>query len=421
MPGTGTESDPLPPTAESLIGAVETRGDANLAWVRTLPGELASSPVVARGPDDELIVLLVAERRPLGTTRFLDDYLLLRLDAETGALRWLKVVDPGAKLALDSEGNVILAWPTRLQKLDADGNLLWERPREADVYELVSVAVDSNDHLLVARLILDQNPNEVGSDPKGFVELEKLDAMGNPIWSSRFGDSTSYLLAIWVTVDPENGPVLLAGGLQGAFDFGGGPLEDEDVVAKYDSEGNHLFSKAFGGYGPVGYQGSSPVLTDADGNILIRTESVGEIDVGLGPFFCGQQYVIKLDPRGEPIWNICTAAQDLTLMPDGSFVATSSLGRAVEVGRQQCAVAEAASQGSEAMLARYDRDGNWLATHCAADPGYQSAGAVASDPSDMFFMTGAFSVQLSLPDGSVAQALDERYTALVAKVTLPSP
>jgi len=37
-------------------------------------------------------------------------------------------------------------------------------------------------------------------------------------------------------------------------------------------------------------------LTDADGNILIRTESVGEIDVGLGAFFCGQQYVIKLEP-----------------------------------------------------------------------------------------------------------------------------
>ena len=414
--------DPLPPTTETLVGEVNALGEANVAWVRTLPGELAGPPEVARGPGNELVVLLTAERRPLGTKRYLDDVLLLRLDADTGALRWLKVVEPGAKVALDTQGNIILAWPTRIEKLDADGELLWDRPRQAgNAYELVSLAVDSNDDLLLARLELDQSPGAIGRDPKGFVELEKLDAMGNPLWSSRFGDGASYLEAIWVAVDLENNPLLLAGGLKGPFDFGGGMLEDEDVVAKYDSAGNHLFSKAFGGYGPVGYQGSSPVLADADGNIFVRTESVGDIDVGLGSFFCGREYVIKLDPTGKPLWNICAAAKDLTLTPDGGFIAGSTLQRAGQVGQQQCAVSDATAEGSEAVLARYDADGNWLTTQCAADPGYQSAGAVAADGSGMFFMTGAFTVQLSLPGGSIVEALDERYTALIAKVTLPVP
>jgi outer membrane protein assembly factor BamB len=402
------------------VGEVDARGHANVAWVRTLPGEFAP-PEVARGPGDELIVQLIAERRPLGTKRFLDDVLLLHLNADTGALRWLRVVDPGAKLALDTRGNIILAWPTRLQKLDADGELLWDRPRQAEsAYELVSLAVDSNDDLLLARLELDSSPGEIGSDPKGFVELEKLDAMGTPIWSSRFGDNSSYLEAVWITVDPANNPILLAAGLKGPFDFGGGALEDEDVLAKYDSSGNHLFSKAFGGYGPVGYQGSSPVSADSDGNILVRTESVGDIDVGLGSFFCARQYVIKLDPTGKALWNICTAAEGLTPMPDGGFVVTATLNRALDVGTRQCAVNDGAV-GSEAMLSRYDADGNWLATQCAVDPGYQSAGAAANDASDTFFMTAAFTVQLSLPDGSVAEALDQNYTALVAKVSIPAP
>ena len=422
VPGsTGEVADPLPPTAETLVGEVDARGNANVDWARTLPGEQGSAPEIARGPGDELMVQLLAERRPLGTKRFLDDTLLLRLDADTGALRWLKVVDPYAKLALDTQGNIILAWPTRLQKLDASGKLLWDKPRQAEnAYELVSIAIDSNDELLLARVELDVSPGKIGADPKGFVELEKLDAMGNPLWSNRFGDSSSYLEAVWVTVDPANNPVLLAGGLKGPFDFGGGVLEDEDVVAKYDSEGNHLFSKAFGGYGPVGYQASSPVQADADGNIFVKTESVGDIDIGLGTFFCGRQYVIKLDPTGEPLWNICAPADALTLMPDGGFVATSDLRRDAEIGRQPCAVNNS-PQGSEALLSRYDANGNWIASRCAADPGYQSAGAVAADASGMFFMTAVFTAQLSLPDGIVTEALDQNYTALVAKVALPAP
>ena len=422
-PDPSTETvDALPPTAKTLVGEVDAHGDANLAWVRTLPGEMASPPEVARGPGNELIVLLTAERRPLGTKRFVDDVLLLRLDADTGALGWLKIVDPGAKLAVDTHGSIILAWPTRITKLDADGKLLWDKPRQAESdYELLSLAVDSNDDLLLARLELDHSPGKVDAeDPKGFVELEKLDAMGSPVWSSRFGHSTSYLEAVWVTVDSANNPVLLAGGLKGPFDFGGGALEDEDVVAKYDADGNHVFSKAFGGYGPVGYQASSPVLADADGNILVRTESVGDIDVGLGSFFCGHQYVIKLDPAGNAVWNICTPAETLTLMPDGGFVATARLRRDIELGEQQCAVNDS-PQGSEAELTRYDADANWIATQCAADPGYQYPGAVASDSSGAFFMTAAFTVQLSLPGGHVADALDQSSTALVAKVTLPAP
>ncbi len=79
------------------------------------------------------------------------------------------------------------------------------------------------------------------------------------------------------------------------------------------------------------------------------------------------------------------------------------------------------SVGSEAIFSRYDADGNWIATQCAADPGDQLAGATATDTSGMFFMTAAFTAQLGLPGGGVAEALDQNYTALVAKVSMSAP
>jgi len=421
-PGTSVEDiEPSPPTAETLVGEVDARGTANVAWSRTLPGAEVP-PEIVRGPGNELIVLLLAERRPLGPKKYLDDYLLLRLDANTGALRWLKVVEPGVRFAVDTHGNVVLAWPARLQKLDPDGKVLWDKPRQAeDAYERVSVAVDHEDDVLLARLVLDESPGEVGSDPKGFVELEKLDANGDSLWSSHFGDSTSYLEALWLTVDAANDAVLLAAGLEGPFDFGGGALDGEDVVAKYDSNGNHVFSKALGGYGPVGYESSSPIVTDRDGNIFVWTESVGDIDIGLGSFFCGRQYVIKLDPTGKPLWNVCAAAKGIAPTPDGDLLVSDRLPFALEEGTPRCAIGGVPS-AFQASLIRYAADGNHTLHPCVTDPAGSSTDATATDQAGMFFVTGTFGKSgLTLPDGNSPRPLEQGVTALVAKVRFPAP
>jgi len=422
MPSGSVEESEAPlPTAETLVGQIEARGNANVAWVPTLPGA-ETPPEIARGPGDELIVLLLAERRPLGPKRYLDDLLLLRLDAESGALRWLKVVDPGVHFTLDTQGNVILAWPTRLEKLDPDGKVLWDEPRQPEQdYELVSVAADHNDDLVLARLVLNESPGKIGSDPKGFVELEKLDASGNSLWSSRFGDSTSYLEAVWIAVDAANDPVLLAAGLQGSFDFGGGAVRDEDVIAKYDSNGKYVFSKALGGYGPVGYQHSSPIATDGDGNIFVWTESVGDIDIGLGSLFCGRQYVIKLDPTGKPLWNVCATARGLAPTGDGDLIVSASMPFALEEGKPRCAAGGMPSS-LQASLVRYSADRAETLHPCATEPDDPSADGMPANQSGMFFTTGTFGKEgPALPDGSPPRSVDPGLTAFVAKVRFPAP
>src|SRR5262249_28976985 len=84
--------------------------------------------------------------------------------------------------------------------------------------------------------------------------LVKIDAAGQPLWAKRFGsadeDSASVPIRVAVT---KAGQIALAGALDGQIDFGGGPLlpgpmqHDFDVfVARFDDQGNHLWSSRFG-------------------------------------------------------------------------------------------------------------------------------------------------------------------------------
>ena len=90
----------------------------------------------------------------------------------------------------------------------------------------------------------------------------------------------------------------------------------------------------------------------------------------------------------------------------------------VTIGPKKCTVLDRNSEGDESALARYDATGTGVATSCVAEPGYQEVGAVALDPSGKFFMTAAYTGQLTLPDGTVIPAVDNDWTSLIAKVAL---
>jgi hypothetical protein len=336
----------------------------------------------------------------------------MRFDAETGELRWMQPVEDYADFALDTQGNILLAWPTELRKLDPDGNVLWSKSRAAEkAHELVRVTVDHADNPVLAR-IEDSGDNE--SEQVGYVQLEKLDPEGKPLWTKRF-DGSGYVQSIWVTTDRQNSVMLMAG-VEGAFDFGGGPLDRLDAVAKYDDDGNYVFSKAFDALVSGGVA-SSPVQTDAAGNIFVRADSVGDIDIGLGSIFC-IRYALEFDPDGKALWNDCVEADDWAILPDGGFLTSTTLQRDETIGDRVCTVLGTGTSGAEASLARYDAAHDWVSTQCATEPGFQFVGNIAPDPSGMFFMTAAFTTQLTLPDGVPVPALDDFYTALIAKVSI---
>jgi hypothetical protein len=76
--------------------------------------------------------------------------------------------------------------------------------------------------------------------------LAKYDPDGNHLWSFRLGGLDTENPEA-VTSDPS-GNIVLTGSFDGTMDFGGGNLagSDDVFVAKYDAGGNHLVTKAFG-------------------------------------------------------------------------------------------------------------------------------------------------------------------------------
>ncbi len=412
--GRGDDADAGAPDAEGFPGEHVAGTDG--AWARTLEGYdrappgwtarvFSAPPLIANGPDGDLIALFqvdVTLSKGDDDVYVLDDWLI-RMDGETGFVEWVESVPTSARMAVDPAGNVFLAWPTLLQKLDPDGTLRWAKERAAELdYEVVNVAADSAGNVFVARVALTQNPSMIGGDPTGTLSLEKLDPDGNEIFSRTIGDGTGMLDSPFVTTDASNNVILLAGIVEGGADFGGGSLEGANVLAKYDPNGEHLFSKAVGGYPDI-YSFINPVRTTPEGNIFLRSESIGPVDIGLGERNC-TYYLFELDGAGAPLAHECLFIDDYTLMPEGGITTAHQVFDPIMVGTDRCL-----PNGIDAdagLLARYDAEFNLVGHYCNAQIGAIPEAVLAAPPRHLFisgagFIMGSLPGTIVLPEGGI--------------------
>ena len=133
---------------------------------------------------------------------------------------------------------------------DGDGNHIWSR-RSGDYDSSAGRevrVVASGDVLLVGSL---QPNTEYPSweNPDRLTFLEKYDGGGNRMWyRESVGNGRAH--AFGVEIDAAGG-IYVTGFMDSTVDLGGGPLTSHgssDVfLAKYDSSGGHLWSRAFGG------------------------------------------------------------------------------------------------------------------------------------------------------------------------------
>jgi hypothetical protein len=171
--------------------------------------------------------------------------------------------------------------------------------------------------------------------------LVKIDATGQPLWAKRFGspdnDSASFPVQVAVT---KTGQIALAGAVDGMIDFGGGPLmpgpaqHDFDVfVARFDDQGNHLWSGRYGS-GPRP-QVATQVAIDPGGDVVVAGWFQGSLDFGGGPLSSGSEttqngFVAKLaGGSGAYVW---AKALDATQSTDVGSLAADASGNLVLAG-----------------------------------------------------------------------------------------
>ncbi len=164
---------------------------------------------------------------------------------------------------------------------------------------------------------------------------------GQSGWSKGFVASAG-VIARSIAVDVA-GNAIITGAFQGTVDFGGGPLVSVGdpgfnvFVVKYDSSGNHQWSKRFGDGVAAGQNGFG-VAVDIAGNVLVTGGFGGTIDFGGGalvapPGTGSDIFVAKFTTSGTWLWSRQFGNSDPNHYEDGWGIAGDPAGNVLVTGR----------------------------------------------------------------------------------------
>ncbi len=136
------------------------------------------------------------------------------------------------------------------------------------------------------------------------VFVVKYDTDGNHLWSKRFGDGSDQTgRAVAVS---RSGDVVIVGNFGGSMDIAGQFLQASDgadaFVAVLDAGGNERWAASFEGAGVDIPRG---LAVDAAGNIVVAGDFEGDINLQGEPFTSAgatDVFVVKLLPSGELVW-----------------------------------------------------------------------------------------------------------------------
>jgi hypothetical protein len=300
------------------------------------------------------------------------DFFVAKFD-DAGTHVWSKSfgdleVQRPASVATDGSDNIVVAgrWGgdrplietfacNFVKKFDPDGNELWNSGLGCGDDARGDAVVDNMDNVVMT--------GTAGTLGIFSCKVTKLDASGNVIWLLSFGDYYNQAYASVAT--DGSGNVVLTGNFFGTVDFGGGPLTAvgyyDFFVAKFDADGNHLWSQQFEQDGDVG---AGRAADDGSGNLVIAGVLSGTADFGGGP--------------------------------------------------------RTSAGSSDIFVAMFNSDGDHLSSRLIGDSEQQYGASVVADGSSNIVLTGSFYGTVDLGGGPLTSAgVDDIFVAKFAEGPLP--
>lgn len=194
-----------------------------------------------------------------------------------------------------------------LLKLAANGDTTWTRKYGGNGIESGTYVQQTSDG---GYIIACQTPAfGAGSFD---VYLVKLNATGAIIWTKTFGEIGSE--NGYAVDQTSDGGYILTGSTDNTFGFGGSDF----YLIKTDSNGNHIWSKA---YGNSGFEEGKAVQQTSDGGYILAGTSENTLGP-LGPNMC----LIKTNSVGDTLWSKLYGGQmidecyDVKQTSDGGYI-----------------------------------------------------------------------------------------------------
>lgn len=344
------------------------------------------------------------------------------------------------QLAQDASGNLIIGclfsgavdfgdgtrtsrggFDVALVKQSPQGKLLWARQfgnAQDDTIERMAVA--GNGDIVISGTFknsIDFGGGLVNSAGGDDYYLAKYGSDGRFLFAKAIGGPNNEYNYDGLAVDGSGNIYFGCGFNAATINVGGGPLTSagymDILLAKFDPNGGHLFSKRLGG-GNFDYLMS--LALDSNGDILIGGQLGGAVDLGGGPMNPGAAttdwgYVARYSSSGSFVW----AQGYYTGGPRVSNLVVDGSGNTYAVGPyfdlMQTKTASLTNPGKtyRGFLLSIDRSGkeSWART-LVGSSSIDSPLAITIDAQSVY-VGGNFNGTVSSPDGPLTSNMDDGY------------
>lgn len=231
-----------------------------------------------------------------------------------------------------------------------------------------------------------------GCDGPNPVECPSL----GHVWSKSYGGLGEEVITS-IAVDPTTGDVIGTGYFRDVIDFGGGPMAstggDDIFLFRVSALGEHIWSKRFG---DSSYQTATDLALDASGAIYIVGEMSGAIDFGDGNPITSNggddAFVAKFDPSGTFMWarhfgdQSSQRGKSIAITPANQVIVAGNYSGFIQLMGMELPTA----QGTDMFVLKLDSSGFDIAAKKYGGTGTEELMDIAVDSKGAIFITGAF-------------------------------
>ncbi len=311
-------------------------------------------------------------------------------------------------------------------KLDPTGKHVWSRGfGDIDGQRLNALTVDQNGNVLIAGEFsgtiafsgIEAGAGSLVGTGSWDTFVAKLDPNGSLIWAKQFGGAPlGAQVAEAIAVD-ATGNVYVAGGFDHSIEFGApgeagttgftntnGDYSHDAFLAKFDSNGAHVWSQHFGAMG--GSASATALAVSPQGKVAIAgwfTETLDftpddDASAGLSSGGGTGSYVAVFDGLGAQQWSrgfigtgyleptsVAIDSKESVLVAGGFAGALDFLGIGSDAGS-----AQVGSGSVDLFLAKFDSSGSHVWGQIFGSPGFDLPGTIAMDAMDNVIFAGGF-------------------------------